>query len=87
MYRFLVSAAALGVFIFLAALWSAGWAFLWYHAENPERSITPIGDNQKLNGMPSANILLKAKLASVRAPIFLLPTVARTFYMATLLPI
>eukprot|EP01043_Picozoa_sp_COSAG02_P002170 COSAG02_NODE_49_length_45106_cov_298.436177_27_plen_83_part_00 len=63
------SGAALGAFMFLASLWIAGWAFLWYHAE---KSITPIEDRQKLIGMPPGQILLKMKLLSVRALMLLL---------------
>ena len=60
--RAVAPAAALGATVFLATLWVAGWAFLWYRADN----ISPVADDQKLNGMPDGNILLKARLFSVR---------------------
>ena len=78
---FSASAATLGAFLFFVTLWVVGWVFLWYNA----KSIVPIKENQRLNGMPDGNILLKTKLLSVRVSIFLFSPNARTNVMASLL--
>lgn len=57
-----VAISTAGVFVFVAALWTLGWAFLWYRSP----SMKPVQANQHLVGMPPY-LLLRLKLLTVLA--------------------